>query len=186
MEFKRRDSRPINVAWWNSDAKAYVKTFNPLETFVFGDLVREYADESAPNEKRIAAAVRATIMSLVDENGEQLLNEGDIPALLEGPGFMIDRVVLMATNRNRVDVSLKKNSGGRKLRVPLAAGLDASATGFGDSAVAGVGNRRLENGFRSFRRTRLAPRRLPGRAALLLEERRTRNARRLSSLSARR
>lgn len=108
MEFKRRDSRPINVAWWNSDAKAYVKTFNPLETFVFGDLVREYADESAPNEKRIAAAVRATIMALVDENGEQLLNEGDIPALLEGPGFMIDRVVLMATNRNRVDVSFKK------------------------------------------------------------------------------
>ena len=108
MFVKKRENRPIDISWWNPNVKAFVKTFGPMECLIFGDLLREYADESAPNEKRIAAAVRATIMSLVDENGEQLLNEGDIPALLDGPAFMIDRVVLAAANADWVDVSFKK------------------------------------------------------------------------------
>lgn len=108
MFVKKRENRPIDISWWNPNVKAFVKTFGPMERLILCDLVREYADESAPNEKRIAAAVRATIMSLVDENGEQLLNEGDIPALLDGPAFMIDRVVLAAANTDWVDVSFKK------------------------------------------------------------------------------
>lgn len=108
MFVKKRENRPIDISWWNPNVKAFVKTFGPIERLIFGDLLREYADESAPNEKRVAAAVRATIMSLVDENGEQLLNEGDIPALLDGPAFMIDRVVLAAANADWVDVSFKK------------------------------------------------------------------------------
>ena len=108
MFVKKRENRLIDISWWNPSVKAFVKTFGPMERLIFGDLLREYADESAPNEKRIAAAVRATIMSLVDENGEQLLNEGDIPALLDGPAFMIDRVVLAAANADWVDVSFKK------------------------------------------------------------------------------
>ena len=108
MEFKQRGSRPVNVAWWGPSVKAYVKTFNPLETFVFGDLLRTYADESKPDEERAVAGARAAIMALVGEFGVPLLTEADVPALLEGPGFMIDRVVMMAANQNRADVSFKK------------------------------------------------------------------------------
>lgn len=108
MEFKKLGSRPIDVSWWNRDVKAFVKTFNAMETFVFGDLLRTYADESKPDDERAVAGARAAIMALVGEFGVPLLTEADIPALLEGPGFMIDRVVMMAANQNRADASFKK------------------------------------------------------------------------------
>ena len=111
MEIKKASEipgRPVDISEWNDDVKAFVKTFTFAEQLEFERLRRIFRDETAPNEKRVAAAVRATIMSLVDENGEQLLNEGDIPALLDGPAFMIDRVVLAAANADWVDVSFKK------------------------------------------------------------------------------
>lgn len=87
--------RPVDISEWNDNLKAFVKTFTFAEQLEFERLVREFNDASKPNEERLDAAFRATVMSLVDENGAPLLNENDRGAWFAADYSPVVRIIKM-------------------------------------------------------------------------------------------
>ena len=73
----------VDVSRWDPDAEAYIKTFSKLERMIFHDLGRIYSNMENPPKERATAIARIAIMALVDKNGNRLLTEEDLPAVLE-------------------------------------------------------------------------------------------------------
>lgn len=179
----------LRIAEWVDGVDAYAKELDAVESAVFFELFKESDDRTLDAKTRAEKYVRMATIATVDADGNRLFSESDVPALMEASAApTISLVAFVVQRRNaelRADL-FKKNESRSVVRVSLAAGLDAPASGFGNFKIARLGAERLANVFRNFRRSRLAARRLPRRAPLLLEGGRRRRTRRLSSVSARR
>lgn len=68
---------PIDVSEWNDEIDAYMRPLGGFEQLVFNDYFLEFYNKDAENNARFNAGFNAALMTLVDAEGNALLEESD-------------------------------------------------------------------------------------------------------------
>ena len=101
--------REVNISEWTTELRAWVKPLDVMERLVFSDYYRIYLDESRPVRERAEAVIKIAILSVVDENGKQMLFDDDIEVLMKASFAPLTRIMAACVLPGWTDDSLKKD-----------------------------------------------------------------------------
>lgn len=103
---KTGSNRPVNIAEWNPDVRAFVKDLSITEEIRCRDSVSVYWDQTKTPEQRADAAISVCILALVDEAGRPILTPDQTGDLMKAATDPVIRVLAMVLNRTMRDETL--------------------------------------------------------------------------------
>ena len=106
---KKEELTPVDISLWNKDVKGYVRPLTGLEQLIFYGYFRDFINQDLPVEKRFDAAFKATMMALVNEDGNQIIFEDARQAMTKASAVPFLGIFSAVLKVEVVAEGLKKN-----------------------------------------------------------------------------